>query len=71
MGWVLHAFRIIICNVLDSRATLDLMNRWQQPGDVTDVPKMIYSTSRTTAGSYHNTRFLYDGDFIRLKRLNS
>ena len=47
----------------------ELMNRWQQPGDVTDVPKMIWSTSRTLAGSYHSDRFLYDGDFIRLRDL--
>lgn len=46
-----------------------LMNRWQQPGDVTDVPKMIWSTSTTTSGSGNSTRFLYDGDFVRLRDL--
>ena len=47
----------------------DLMNRWQQPGDITDVPRMRWTTSRTTAGSYHTDRFLYDGDFVRLRDL--
>ena len=47
----------------------ELMNRWQQPGDVTDVPKMIWSTSTTTSGSGNSTRFLYDGDFVRLRDL--
>ena len=30
---------------------------------------MRWSTSRTTAGSYHTDRFLYDGTFIRLRDL--
>ena len=47
----------------------DLMDRWQQPGDITDVPRMRWTTSRTTAGSYHTDRFLYDGDFVRLRDL--
>ncbi len=42
-----------------------LMNRWQKPGDITNVPKMKYTyhdnSSRTS------TRFLYDGNYIRLK----
>ena len=46
-----------------------LMARWQKPGDVTDVPKMIYSTNRTASGSGNSTRFLYDGDFVRLRDL--
>ena len=46
-----------------------LLDRWQQPGDVTDVPKMIWSTSTTTSGSGNSTRFLYDGDFVRLRDL--
>lgn len=46
-----------------------LMDRWQKPGDVTDVPKMIYSTSTNTTGSGNSSRFLYDGDFVRLRDL--
>ena len=65
-GYYMHSG---LLSVMYYQGAADLMNRWQQPGDVTDVPKMIYSTSRTTAGSYHNTRFLYDGDFIRLRDL--
>lgn len=43
----------------------ELMERWQNPGDVTDVPKMSYSQNNF----FHNTssRHLYDGDFVRLK----
>lgn len=46
----------------------ELMDRWQQPGDVTDVPKMLYSGNANNA-SRTSTRFLYDGDYMRLKDL--
>lgn len=45
-----------------------LMDRWQQPGDVTDVPKMYYDGTGYNA-SRTSTRFLYDGDYMRLKDL--
>ena len=40
-----------------------LMNRWQQPGDVTNVPKL-------SAGGQpwqRQSRFLHDGDYFRLR----
>ena len=46
-----------------------LMNRWQKPGDITNVPRMRYSTSTATTGSGTTTRFLYDGDYVRLRDL--
>ncbi len=46
----------------------ELMNRWQKPGDVTDVPRELYSGTADNA-SRTSTRFLYDGDYIRLKDL--
>ena len=43
----------------------ELMTRWQQPGDVTNVPKLNYGGS----DNFHSTssRHLYDGDYIRLR----
>ncbi|MFB6274372.1 MAG: SusC/RagA family TonB-linked outer membrane protein, partial [Salinibacter sp.] len=38
--------------------------RWQEPGDQTDVPKLASPNA-----SLASTRFLEDGDFIRLKTL--
>ncbi len=43
-----------------------MMERWQQPGDITDVPKVIYGVNDDSRTS---SRFLYDGDYIRLKEL--
>jgi len=44
----------------------DLMNRWQEVGDVTDVPKMYYNNTGNNASST-STRFLYDGTYARVK----
>jgi hypothetical protein len=44
----------------------ELMERWQQPGDITNVPKVVYSASDA---SRESTRFLYDGDYMRIKDL--
>jgi TonB-linked SusC/RagA family outer membrane protein len=43
------------------------LDRWQKPGDITDVPKYVFGGNK---GSYQqSTRFLYKGDFIRLRSL--
>ena len=40
------------------------LDRWQKPGDVTDVPKMLVGGTNSYAVS---DRMLYKGDFIRLR----
>ncbi len=40
--------------------------RWQKPGDITDVPKYMYGNSRSEIRS---SRWLHDGSYIRLKRV--
>ncbi len=42
-----------------------LMDRWQQPGDITDVPKMTFTYQ---PWRIYN-RFLHDGDFFRLRNV--
>lgn len=44
----------------------DLMNRWQNPGDITGVPKVLYGTNDD---SRESTRFLFEGDYLRVKDL--
>lgn len=42
-------------------------NRWQKPGDITDVPRL------TTDGGYENSassRFLMDGDYLKIRSLS-
>ncbi|WP_121966838.1 TonB-dependent receptor [Myroides sp. N17-2] len=44
----------------------DLANRWQKPGDITNIPVLLNSTNNFAATS---TRFLYKNDYLRLKAL--
>lgn len=48
-------------------ASPDLDNRWKQPGDIANVPKLLNSNN-----NYNSTsdRFLFKNDYIRLKALN-
>ena len=44
-----------------------VLNRWQQKGDITDVPKYIYGTGNNAyTGS---DRLLFKGDYVRLRNL--
>ena len=43
------------------------LNRWQKPGDITNVPKYVYGS--TNSSSSLSTRFLQKGDYIRLRNL--
>ncbi|MDL1913553.1 MAG: SusC/RagA family TonB-linked outer membrane protein [Bergeyella sp.] len=45
----------------------ELLGRWQKPGDVTDVPKLSYSNNDFSTRP--STRFLYQGDYLRLRDL--
>ena len=44
--------------------TRDQLNRWQKPGDITNVPKAIYNGGNGTAQS---SRFVQNGDYGRLR----
>jgi TonB-linked SusC/RagA family outer membrane protein len=46
--------------------TADQMNRWQNPGDITNVPQARLYASNGTGAS---TRFLQKADFIRLRNM--
>ncbi len=41
--------------------------RWQQPGDVTDVPAYVFNNRQTGFSSQRSSRFIYDGSYIRLR----
>lgn len=45
----------------------EILDRWQKPGDVTNVPALSTNTSTFTSAT---TRWLYDATYARLKNLN-
>ncbi len=50
----------------EDNQTVDQLNRWQKPGDITDVPQpRLYSNN----GAQGSSRYLYDGSYLRLKNL--
>ncbi|TDS13964.1 SusC/RagA family TonB-linked outer membrane protein [Sphingobacterium paludis] len=43
------------------------LDRWQNPGDITDVPRPVFGGNRNSFGA--SDRLLREGDFIRLRDL--
>jgi TonB-linked SusC/RagA family outer membrane protein len=44
------------------------LERWQKPGDITEVPR--FDAFNSTSSNNVSTRYLYRGDFIRLRNLS-
>ncbi len=56
--------------LISSNASSDVMDRWQKPGDITNVPIVQYeATGGNEDYTSPSTRFLYDGDYIRLRNV--
>jgi hypothetical protein len=47
--------------------TVDQLDRWQEPGDITDVPQ---ARMFITNGQQDSSRYLEESDFIRLRNLS-
>ncbi len=60
-----HYFRTNSFTLGSYNGVNELLDRWQNPGDVTNVPKLVYNGS----DNFHATssRHLYDGDYMRLR----
>ena len=43
------------------------LNRWTTPGQITNVPKLVYGATNFSAST--SSRFLYKGDYIRLRNI--
>jgi TonB-linked SusC/RagA family outer membrane protein len=46
--------------------TVDQLNRWQKPGDITSVPQARYGESN---GTQTSSRWIQDGSFFRIKNV--
>lgn len=64
-GWHLYNSEPTLYPTLYYQGITTLMDRWQQPGDITRVPKV----TATAPGWATHSKFLYDGDFARLRNL--
>ncbi|HNW53958.1 MAG TPA: SusC/RagA family TonB-linked outer membrane protein, partial [Bacteroidales bacterium] len=60
---IFNSTRIYTETVTQSNQTTAILRRWQNPGDITDVPKASVYNQRTSS------RFVEDGSFLRLKNI--
>ncbi len=65
-SWMRYIYDSGLYSVYFFNGLQGLMNRWQKPGDVTDVPKVIFRT-RAYNASEMSSRFLLPGDYMRIK----
>lgn len=60
----------VLVNALSSnfgdQLSRDVLNRWQKPGDVTDIPKLDINN---TDYAQRSTRFLFSSDYLRLRNV--
>jgi TonB-dependent starch-binding outer membrane protein SusC len=60
---IFNSTRIYTETLTQSNQTTTILRRWQNPGDITDVPKASVYNQRISS------RFVEDGSFIRLKNI--
>jgi len=56
--------------LLDQRAynnSTEILNRWQKPGDITDIPRLVYNDQTSTGSSFPVSTNAEKADFIRLQ----
>ncbi len=47
----------------------EILQRWQKPGDVTEVPRLVHDMVLGLNGSAAHTRFLEKADFLRIREV--
>lgn len=55
-------------NNYGSALSTDILNRWQKPGDITDVPRL--DINRNTQSSAASDRWLVGSDYLALRQIN-
>ncbi|WP_128543300.1 SusC/RagA family TonB-linked outer membrane protein [Larkinella soli] len=56
--------------LLDQRAynnSTEILNRWQKPGDLTDIPRLVYNDQTSSGSSFPVSTNAEKGDFLRLQ----
>ena len=52
---------------IQDNQSIAALRRWKQEGDVTDIPRYVLGN---TYNSFHSSRFLEDGSYLRLKNIS-
>lgn len=49
--------------------TTDVLNRWQKPGDVTNIPKVVFNDNISNGSSIPMDANLYNADFVKFRSI--
>ncbi|MGB3605559.1 MAG: TonB-dependent receptor [Psychroserpens sp.] len=64
---ILNATRIETEGMIDAKnQSISVLNRWKQPGDITDIPRSSFGNSDNSRVS---TRFIEDASYLRFKAI--
>jgi TonB-dependent starch-binding outer membrane protein SusC len=50
-------------------SSTDVLNRWQKPGDVTNIPRVVFGDNISNGSSYPLDVNVFKGDFIKLRTI--
>ena len=65
---IFNASRLQMESMIDSKNQLaSVLNRWRQPGDITDIPRV--NTESSTNNSRLSNRYVEDGSYLRFKAI--
>ncbi len=58
---------------LDQRfwnSNVEVLNRWQKPGDITNIPRLVYADNTSNGSAYPISENVQKGDFLKLRSLS-
>jgi TonB-dependent starch-binding outer membrane protein SusC len=50
--------------------SVDVLNRWKKPGDVTNVPRIVYGDNVSNGSGLQMSSNVYKGDFVKLRTVS-
>ncbi len=59
--------------LMDQRAwnnSTTMLNRWTEPGQITDVPRVIFGDNQSNGSATASDIHVYSGDFLKLRDIN-
>lgn len=52
-----------------SNWSTDILDAWQQPGDITDVPRLQNAIAASASANSQSSRFLFDASYVNIKNI--
>ncbi len=49
--------------------TVEVLNRWQKPGDITNIPKLVYNDNISNGSAFPIDANIFCGDFVKFRNI--